>query len=128
MVLLNIDDDQEDLDIFFKATKTVNPLAKCLLAKNAREALHILKDTVLPDYIFLDIRMPALDGKTVLSELRKNKRLKSVPVIMYSGSINPQDVEEYRNLGANQFLNKPSNFQSLCESIRNIIVTPATRR
>ena len=128
MVLLNIDDDQEDLDIFFKATKTVNPLAKCLLAKNAREALHILKDTVLPDYIFLDIRMPALDGKTVLSELRKNKRLKSVPVIMYSGSINPHDVEEYKTLGANQFLSKPSNFQSLCESIRNIIVNPATRR
>ena len=84
MVLMNIDDDPEDLENFFKAVKTVNPFAKCLLARNAKEALHILKDTLLPDYIFLDIRMPHMDGKTVLAELRKNNKLKSVPVVMYS--------------------------------------------
>lgn len=117
MVLLNIDDDPEDLDNFFRAVKTVNPLAKCLLARNAKEALHILKDTLLPDYIFLDIRMPMMDGKTVLSELRKNKRLRSVPVIMYSSSINPREIEEYESLGANEFLNKPRDFFSLCNAL-----------
>jgi len=122
MVLLNIDDDQEDLDIFFRAIKTINPLAKCLLARNAKEALNFLKDTMLPDYIFLDIRMPSLDGKTVLAELRKNRKLKSVPVIMYSGSINPFEIEEFKSLGATDFLNKPSNFQLLCDSLRSIIV------
>lgn len=121
MVLLNIDDDPDDLDFFFKAVKTINPLAKCLLAKNAKEALHILKDTLLPDYIFLDIRMPMLDGKAVLAELRKNRRLKSVPVIMYSGSLLNSEIEEYKNLGASQFLTKPSNFQSLVDSLRQII-------
>jgi CheY-like chemotaxis protein len=121
MVLLNIDDDAEDLDIFFRAVKTINPLAKCLLAKNAKEALNILKDALLPDYIFLDIRMPALDGKTVLAELRKNKKLKSVPVIMYSTTINPKDIEEYTNLGANQFLNKSGDFQGLCNSLRSVL-------
>jgi CheY-like chemotaxis protein len=121
MVLLNIDDDPEDLDIFFRAVKTVNPLAKILLARNAKEALHILKDTLLPDYIFLDIRMPALDGKTVLTELRKNKKLKSVPVIMYSTTINPKDIDEYTTLGANQFLNKCGDFQGLCNSLRGLL-------
>jgi CheY-like chemotaxis protein len=121
MVLLNIDDDPEDLDFFFRAVKTINPLAKCLLARNAKEALNILKDTLLPDYIFLDIRMPMLDGKAVLAELRKNRRLRSVPVIMYSGSILNSEIEEYKNLGANQFLPKPSNFQALVESLKKII-------
>jgi CheY-like chemotaxis protein len=121
MVLLNIDDDPEDLDFFFRAVKTVNPFAKCLLAKNAREALHILKDTLLPDYIFLDIRMPHMDGKTVLAELRKNKKLKSVPVIMYSSSINPREIDEYSSLGATQFLNKPGSFASLCEALGSYI-------
>ena len=121
MVLLNIDDDPEDLDIFFRAVKTINPLAKCLLARNAKEALNFLKDTLLPDYIFLDIRMPALDGKTVLTELRKNKKLKSVPVIMYSTTINERDIEEYTSLGANQFLNKSGDFQGLCNSLRNVL-------
>jgi CheY-like chemotaxis protein len=122
MVLLNIDDDAEDLDIFFKAVKTVNPLAKCLLARNAKEALHILKDTLMPDYIFLDIRMPLMDGKTVLTELRKNKKLRSVPVIMYSTTINPSEVGEYQSLGANQFLNKFSDFQGLCEALRSFLI------
>jgi CheY-like chemotaxis protein len=121
MVLLNIDDDPEDLDIFFRAVKTINPLAKCLLARNAREALHILKDTILPDYIFLDIRMPLLDGKTVLRELRKNRKLKSVPVIMYSTTINPGEIEEYADLGANQFLTKCSDFQTLVQSLRGLL-------
>jgi CheY-like chemotaxis protein len=122
MVLLNIDDDAEDLDIFFRAVKTVNPLAKCLLARNAKEALHILKDTLMPDYIFLDIRMPMMDGKTVLAELRKNKKLRSVPVIMYSTTINPREVGEYESLGANQVLNKFSDFQGLCEALRSFLL------
>jgi CheY-like chemotaxis protein len=121
MVLLNIDDDPEDLDFFFRAVKTINPFAKCLLARNAKEALHILKDTLLPDYIFLDIRMPMLDGKSVLTELRKNRKLRSVPVIMYSGSIMNSEMEEYKTLGATQFLPKPSNFQSLVESLKQIM-------
>jgi CheY-like chemotaxis protein len=121
MVLLNIDDDPEDLDIFFRAVKTINPLAKCLLARNAKEALYILKDALLPDYIFLDIRMPLLDGKAVLTELRKNRKLKSVPVIMYSTTINPNEIEEYTTLGANQFLNKCSDFQGLCNALRGLL-------
>lgn len=121
MVLLNIDDDPEDLDNFFRAVKTVNPLAKILLARNAKEALNILKDALLPDYIFLDIRMPMLDGKTVLKELRKNRKLKSVPVIMYSSTINPGEIQEYTSLGATQFLNKCSDFQGLCNSLRSLL-------
>lgn len=124
MVFLNIDDDQEDLDFFFTAVKRLNPLAKCLLARNASEALHILKDSICPDFIFLDVRMPRLDGKTVLQELRKNKRLKSVPVIMFSTTIHLRDIEEYRTLGANEFLNKPTDLDALCDSLRAIIETP----
>jgi CheY-like chemotaxis protein len=121
MVLLNIDDDADDLDFFFRAVKTVNPFAKCLLARNAKEALNLLKDKLMPDYIFLDIRMPLMDGKTVLAELRKNKKLRSVPVIMYSTTINPREVGEYAELGANQFLNKFSDFQGLCDALKSFL-------
>jgi len=81
-----------------------------------------LKDTLMPDYIFLDIRMPLMDGKTVLTELRKNKKLRSVPVIMYSTTINPNEIGEYASLGANQFLNKFSDFQGLCDALRSFLV------
>lgn len=117
VVVLNIDDDPEDLDIFYKAVKTVNPLAKCLLARDAKEALNLLRDAIVPDYIFLDIHMPLMDGKTVLSELRQNRKLESVPVIMYSTKINPTETEEYEALGAREFLNKHNDFGSLCSAL-----------
>ncbi|MEO5603373.1 MAG: response regulator [Cyclobacteriaceae bacterium] len=120
-VILNIDDDPEDLEIFCKAVKSVIPLTKCLLARDAREALNILKDTIIPDYIFLDINMPLMDGKTVLAELRKNKKLEAVPVVMYSTKINPNEIEEYAALGANQFLNKHNDFRSLCNSVESLL-------
>lgn len=121
IVVLNIDDDPEDLEIFYKAVKTVNPLAKCLLARDAKEALGILRDAIVPDYIFLDIHMPMMDGKTVLAELRQNKKLEAVPVVMYSTRINPNETEEYAALGANQFLHKHNDFQGLCNSLESLL-------
>ncbi len=121
MVILNIDDDPEDLEIFYKAVKTVNPLAKCLLARDAKEALNLLRDAIIPDYIFLDINMPMMNGKTVLTELRQNKKLEAVPVIMYSTSINPNETEEYSALGADQFLNKHNDFRGLCNALESLL-------
>lgn len=121
MVILNIDDDPEDLEIFYKAVKTVNPMAKCLLARDAKEALHILRDAIIPDYIFLDIHMPKMDGKTVLAELRQNKKLETVPVVMYSTKIDPNETDEYAALGANQFLNKHNDFRGLCSSLESLL-------
>ena len=121
LVILNIDDDPEDLEIFYKAVKTVNPLAKCLLARDAKEALNILRDAIVPDYIFLDIHMPRMDGKTTLAELRQNRKLEDVPVVMYSTRIDPSETEEYAALGANQFLNKHNDFRGLCDSLESLL-------
>ena len=121
LIILNIDDDPEDLEIFYRAVKTVNPLAKCLLARDAKEALGILRDAIVPDYIFLDIHMPMMDGKTALAELRQNKRLEDVPVVMYSTRINPAETDEYAALGANQFLNKHNDFRGLCNSLESLL-------
>jgi CheY-like chemotaxis protein len=121
MVLLNIDDDPEDLEIFYRAVKTVNPLAKCLLARDAKEALNLLRDAIVPDYIFLDIRMPMMDGKSVLGALRQNRKLETVPVIMYSTKINPEETGEYEALGASDFLPKHHDFKSLCTALETLL-------
>jgi len=117
IVVLHIDDDPDDLEIFYKAVKTVNPLARCLLARDGREALNILRDAIVPDYIFLDVNMPRMNGKDVLAELRENRRLETVRVVMYSGHLHPRDAEEYSALGATQFLSKQNDFQRLCSSL-----------
>ena len=66
-------------------------------------------------------RMVRMDGKTVLSELRQNKKLEAVPVVMYSTRINPRETEEYAALGANQFLNKHNDFRGLCTSLETLL-------
>jgi CheY-like chemotaxis protein len=120
MTILNIDDDNEDLMVFHDAVKTVNPLAKCFLAKNSQEAINLLQHSINPDFIFLDIHMPLMDGRAALKEIRKIKRLASVPVIIYSTVIHESEKENFKEWGANQFIKKQNNFSGLCDELRKL--------
>jgi CheY-like chemotaxis protein len=120
MTILNIDDDNEDLMVFHDAVKTVNPLAKCFLAKNSEEAVSLLQHSIDPDFIFLDIHMPKMDGRAALKEIRKIKRLASVPVIIYSTVIYDSEKENFKEWGATEFIKKQNNFSGLCDELRKL--------
>ena len=63
MVVLNVDDDHEDREFFCDALREIDPSVVCLIAASGMEALALLQDRdALPDYIFLDINMPMMDG------------------------------------------------------------------
>jgi CheY-like chemotaxis protein len=74
-----------------------------------------------PDLIFLDLNMPKLNGKQVLREIKSRESLKAIPVIMYSTSFAPRDIEEIGQLGAAFHLLKPSRFDDLCRSLSEIL-------
>ncbi len=59
-----------------------------------------------PDLAVLDIMMPRLHGLDVLTEMRKDKKLKKTPVIFFSNLTNPDDLKEAQTLGASEFLEK----------------------
>jgi CheY-like chemotaxis protein len=120
MIILNIDDDNEDLMVFHDAVKTVNPLAKCFLAKNSKEAIDLLQHSINPDFIFLDIHMPLMDGRAALKEIRKIKRLASVRVIIYSTVIYANEIADFKEWGANEFIRKQDSFAALCDELRKI--------
>jgi CheY-like chemotaxis protein len=121
MVILCVDDDQEDLEIFRDALKEALPEAKCLTASSGRHALEILNSDVLPDFIFMDINMSMMTGSETLSKIRDNKKLAGVSVIMCSTTANPVEIDRCRALGANDFLIKPSSYSLLCEALKKII-------
>ena len=75
----------------------------------------------LPDYIFLDINMPRMNGRECLAELKKDIRLKNIPVIIYSTSTHSEDVELSIQLGAAYYLSKSSDIHQLPEQIINAI-------
>jgi CheY-like chemotaxis protein len=123
--LFIIDDDLEDQEIFMEAVKVVNDGIICYSAINGEDAIKQLTTDVvmLPDLIFLDMNMPRLNGKQVLRELKNTRSLVSIPVIMYSTSFAPRDIEEIKELGAVHHLLKPSRFDDLCKSLTQILST-----
>jgi len=104
-----VDDDEDDRKLFLEATKEVDETITCISTGNAREALLYLKNTdnPLPDYIFLDLRMPGLSGKDCLVEIKKETRLMRIPVIVYTTSRDVKESMELKRLGAAHFMTKP---------------------
>jgi CheY-like chemotaxis protein len=124
MFVLIVDDDSEDRELFHEAISEVDPSIRCFSLKDGREAIHHLTNelVVLPDYIFMDINMPVMNGRECLIEIKKNTRLKHIPVIMYSTTSDTYEIMQFYNLGAHDFLIKPNNFKKLIEALNSIIV------
>ena len=110
MSLLIADDDADDRKLFIDAVKEVDEGINCITAKDGLEALEFLKTAVpLPDFIFLDLRMPKFNGKKCLSQIKQDERLKNIPVIIYTTSKEVQESQELKEMGAVYFVSKPSN-------------------
>jgi len=109
--LLIVDDDADDRQLFIDAVKDFDEHIECVSAKDGKDALDLLYDpnTSLPDYIFLDLRMPRFNGKRCLIEIKKNERLKDIPVIIYTTSRELEDSKELKEMGAIHFISKPVN-------------------
>jgi CheY-like chemotaxis protein len=109
MTILLIDDDEDDRKLFFEAAGEVDKAINCIMAINGEEALQYLRNAAnpLPDFIFLDLRMPGLSGQQTLEEIKKDTRLASVPVIVYTTSRDQKESEKLKKLGATHFMSKP---------------------
>lgn len=119
---LLVDDDEDDQEIFSIAMEQADPSMKCISASDGREALSILEDrSFTPDYIFLDLNMPRMDGKECLREIRKQSRLNDVPVIIFTTSSSNRDEEETKQLGANFFITKPPFVSTLATTLAGLL-------
>lgn len=121
--LLIIDDDIEDQEIFIEAVKEVSETIRCSSSTSGEDALNQLAQdsNPPPDLIFLDLNMPKLNGKQVLREIKNIPGARLIPVIMYSTSFAPRDIDEIRQIGAAHHLLKPSRFNDLCSALNTIL-------
>ena len=111
IVLLIVDDDEDDRQLFIESAREVDEDIICVTANDGQEALQMLKskENKLPDYIFLDLRMPRFSGKKCLEEIKKDTRLLHIPVIIYTTSREVEDAAELKKMGAAHFISKPVN-------------------
>ncbi len=77
---------------------------------------------VTPDFIFLDLNMPEMGGRDCLVELKQNKHTQSIPVIIYTTSSEQEDIIETKEMGALDFITKPSKVSELTELISNFLI------
>ena len=123
MFVLFIDDDPDDYDVFCEALKCFSSEARCLHVPDGYEALHVLSNVlfVLPDYIFLDINMPVMGGEECIINLKKNPKLKDIPVIIYSTTANADEIATFMKLGAAHFVVKSPKFNDLVETLKGLL-------
>jgi CheY-like chemotaxis protein len=120
MLVLFVDDDADDYDIFCEAVSLSVPNAKTLRANDGYSALVLLEELVVaPDYIFLDINMPVMNGKEFLSLIKKDQRLKDIPVIMYTTSSEEREKATFQKMGASAYIVKPTDFTTLVSVLQS---------
>jgi CheY-like chemotaxis protein len=120
--ILLIDDDRDDQFIFKDAVRAIDSRLICDTASNGKVALDFLNTAqTLPYLIFLDLNMPVMDGYEFLMHVRKSERLKRVPIGIVSTSSILSDMKTTKALGARFFLTKPSDFNTLCGKLRQIL-------
>lgn len=119
--VLLADDDSDDRDLFEEAVGFVDPQVKVTMAKDGEELIDLLvQGQFRPDLIFLDLNMPRKNGKECLEEMMQDPEFKNIPVIIYTTSLNPVDIDDTFNQGARHFFRKPNSFEELKEILHRI--------
>jgi len=121
-LFLVIDDDSDDREFFQEALSEIDETAQCVHAEDGVDGLHKLRGMdETPDFIFLDLNMPRMDGWQCLTEIKKDDKLKDIPVIIFSTSSSQRDKDSTYSLGASYFLTKPTDYKKLCTAISFIM-------
>ena len=121
MILL-IDDDHEDIDSFCQALQESNLPFYCISMNSVLDALTFLENALTePEFIFIDIHMPGINGKDFLKMLKTHHKYKSIPAIIYSSTQHKTEIEEVYNLGADYFVTKPPTRELMVHVITRIL-------
>lgn len=90
--------------------------------QTGEEFLNALKEVkIYPKLAILDINLPGVSGLEFLKSLKSNKKLLSIPVLMFSGSTASSDIRASYEHFANGFLEKPTDFSELISLTRHLV-------
>ena len=110
--ILLADDDKDDCLFFKEAISEFIPATNFLAVHDGEQLMQLLMDETnkLPDVLFLDLNMPRKNGFECLTEIKQHKKLKSLPVAIFSTSFEQEVVNVLYDNGAHYFIRKPSEF------------------
>jgi CheY-like chemotaxis protein len=127
--ILLVEDNPADVQILQRALRESALPVEFLVVRDGQEAVEYLLrhgrhagDAAwrAPSLILLDLNLPRLTGREVLQRLRATPGLRTVPVVVFSTSRRPEDVQEVYDAGANTYIEKPQDFDRLVEVLQTI--------
>ncbi len=126
MHLLLVEDNPADAFLVRTGLELAKSTSELHVVEDGTEALQFLykqdrfAEAPRPKLIVLDLNMPKMDGREVLSEIRESEDLRSIPVMVLSTTNSAADIELCYRLGANAFVTKPTDLQDFFELIGSI--------
>lgn len=123
MQVLIVDDDGDDREILGEAFAAIDTRISTIQADGGLEALELLREAPSkPDFVFLDINMPRMNGYQCLQELRSLPGSEQMSIVMYSTTITFGDERFFSSLGI-KYLTKKARFAELVSAVKGIIET-----
>ncbi|MBD2445586.1 response regulator [Nostoc sp. FACHB-152] len=128
--LLVVEDSNEDFKMLQRLMRRMavqNPIYRCT---NGDEVLDFLyqeessqnpNGTPKPSVILLDLNLPGIDGRDILERLKQDICFKKIPIVVFTTSSNPKDIEFCYQKGANGYLVKPMDAQELQKTVQAFV-------
>ena len=124
--ILLVEDNPGDIRLLQEAFKEGGFTSRLSIARNGEEALAFLRQegeyakSPRPAFILLDLNLPRKDGREVLAEIKKEKNLRQIPVVVLSTSTSTEDVRRAYDLHANCYIPKPVDLDKLVQLGRSL--------
>ena len=127
--ILLVEDDADDAELTLRALRKVHVQNSVLWVKDGQQALHYLCGTGPyaergrnrhPKLILLDLKMPKIGGIEVLTHIRSDARMRTIPVVVMTSSTSEEDVTRCYRLGVNSYVSKPLELGAFAEAVAKI--------
>lgn len=126
--ILLVEDDPDDLQLTMDALSMEHVCNHIQVARDGEEALDLLfhrgshsdERDWQPALILLDLKLPKVGGLEILEQIKRDPRLKLVPVVILTSSKQEQDVVRGFGLGANSYIQKPVDFEQFRLTIKQL--------
>ena len=125
--ILLVEDNEDDILLTQHAFHRAELPAKLHVARDGLEGLQFLRRegphhvAPRPDLILLDLNMPRMDGRQMLSELKREPELRTIPVIVLTTSEAECDIAYAYEAHANAYMTKPVDFKKFASDIQRFI-------
>ena len=127
--ILLVEDSSADAELTLYALRNNAMVSRIHVARDGEEALNFLycrgpflerASEPLPQLILLDLKLPKIDGLSVLRTLKEDPRTRAIPVIVLTSSTEEKDLAKSYQVGANSYIQKPVDFDQFREAMRTI--------